>query len=61
MIEDSEAHSLKASMIIFAPFCFSLYFSLYYLLLRPVPLQHYVFPAKAEGLFLVVDEKGKFR
>lgn len=28
---------------------------------RPVPLQHYVFPARAEGLFLVVDEKGKFR
>lgn len=28
---------------------------------RPVPLQHFVFPAGAEGLFLVVDEKGKFR
>lgn len=28
---------------------------------RPVPLQHYLFPAGAEGLFLVVDEKGKFR
>ena len=26
---------------------------------RPVPLQHYLFPAAAEGLFLVVDEKGK--
>jgi ATP-dependent RNA helicase DOB1 len=28
---------------------------------RPVPLQHFVFPVSAEGLFLVVDEKGKFR
>lgn len=28
---------------------------------RPVPLQHYIFPTGAEGLFLVVDEKGKFR
>ena len=28
---------------------------------RPVPLQHFVFPSGAEGLFLVVDEKGKFR
>lgn len=28
---------------------------------RPVPLQHYVFPAGADGLFLVVDEKSKFR
>lgn len=28
---------------------------------RPVPLQHFVFPAQAEGLYLVVDEKGKFR
>lgn len=28
---------------------------------RPTPLQHYVFPAGAEGLYLVVDEKGKFR
>jgi len=28
---------------------------------RPVPLQHYVFPAGTEGLHLVVDEKGKFR
>ena len=26
---------------------------------RPVPLQHYVYPVGAEGLFLVVDEKGK--
>jgi superfamily II RNA helicase len=26
---------------------------------RPVPLQHFVFPLGAEGLFLVVDEKGK--
>ena len=28
---------------------------------RPVPLQHYIFPQGAEGLHLVVDEKGKFR
>ncbi|RYH22910.1 RNA helicase [archaeon] len=28
---------------------------------RPVPLQHYVFPASAEGLYLVVDEKGAFK
>ena len=28
---------------------------------RPVPLQHFVFPSGAEGLYLVVDEKGKFR
>jgi ATP-dependent RNA helicase DOB1 len=26
-----------------------------------VPLQHFIFPSGAEGLFLVVDEKGKFR
>jgi ATP-dependent RNA helicase DOB1 len=26
---------------------------------RPVPLQHYVYPTGAEGLYLVVDEKGK--
>lgn len=28
---------------------------------RPVPLQHYVFPHGGDGLYLVVDEKGKFR
>ena len=28
---------------------------------RPVPLQHFVFPISAEGLYLVVDEKGQFR
>lgn len=28
---------------------------------RPVPLQHYLFPAAAQGLFLVVDEKGNFK
>ena len=28
---------------------------------RPVPLQHYIFPAGGNGLHLVVDEKGKFR
>lgn len=28
---------------------------------RPVPLQHYVFPQGGEGLYLVVDERGKFR
>ncbi|XP_043722234.1 DExH-box ATP-dependent RNA helicase DExH9-like [Telopea speciosissima] len=28
---------------------------------RPTPLQHYIFPAGGHGLYLVVDEKGKFR
>jgi ATP-dependent RNA helicase DOB1 len=28
---------------------------------RPTPLQHYLFPSSAEGLYLVVDEKGQFR
>ncbi|KAI3832184.1 hypothetical protein MKX03_012743 [Papaver bracteatum] len=28
---------------------------------RPTPLQHYVFPSGGEGLYLVVDDKGKFR
>lgn len=28
---------------------------------RPVPLQHYLYPAGADGIFLIVDEKGKFR
>eukprot|EP01094_Clydonella_sp_ATCC50884_P002061 TRINITY_DN11587_c0_g1_i1.p1 TRINITY_DN11587_c0_g1~~TRINITY_DN11587_c0_g1_i1.p1 ORF type:complete len:983 (-),score=409.92 TRINITY_DN11587_c0_g1_i1:194-2761(-) len=28
---------------------------------RPTPLQHYVFPAGGDGLYLVVDEKGRFR
>ena len=28
---------------------------------RPTPLQHYFFPAGAEGIHLVVDEKGFFR
>lgn len=28
---------------------------------RPTPLQHYIFPAGGDGLFLVVDEKAKFR
>ena len=28
---------------------------------RPTPLQHYIFPSGGEGLYLVVDEKGKFR
>ncbi|KAI9714408.1 MAG: ATP-dependent RNA helicase mtr4 [Bogoriella megaspora] len=28
---------------------------------RPVPLQHYLFPAGADGIHLVVDEKGQFR
>lgn len=27
----------------------------------PTPLQHYVFPAGGDGLYLVVDENGKFR
>src|SRR4051812_29278625 len=28
---------------------------------RPTPLQHYFFPAGAEGIHLVVDEKNVFR
>lgn len=28
---------------------------------RPTPLQHYLFPAGAEGIHLVVDEHGTFR
>ncbi|KAI0691443.1 rRNA-processing arch domain-containing protein [Cytidiella melzeri] len=28
---------------------------------RPTPLQHYLFPAGGEGIYLVVDEKGEFR
>ena len=28
---------------------------------RPTPLQHYVFPAGGDGLYMVVDEKGAFR
>lgn len=28
---------------------------------RPTPLQHYFFPAGAEGMHLIVDEKGQFR
>ncbi|ODV88449.1 hypothetical protein CANCADRAFT_58742 [Tortispora caseinolytica NRRL Y-17796] len=28
---------------------------------RPTPLQHYLFPAGSDGIFLVVDEKGTFR
>ena len=27
---------------------------------RPTPLQHYMFPAGGEGVFLIVDEKGKY-
>eukprot|EP00796_Vickermania_ingenoplastis_P005232 gene5232-3746_t len=28
---------------------------------RPVPLQHYLYPAGAEGIFCIVDEESKFR
>jgi len=28
---------------------------------RPTPLQHYIFPGGGDGLYLVVDEKGRFR
>ncbi|KAJ6309261.1 hypothetical protein OIU76_018787 [Salix suchowensis] len=28
---------------------------------RPTPLQHYIFPSGGEGLYMVVDEKAKFR
>ncbi|KAK9129473.1 hypothetical protein Sjap_009960 [Stephania japonica] len=27
---------------------------------RPTPLQHHIFPSRGKGLYLVVDEKGKF-
>ena len=28
---------------------------------RPTPLQHYIFPSGGKGLYLAVDERGKFR
>lgn len=28
---------------------------------RPTPLQHFIFPSAADGLYLVVDDKNKFR
>eukprot|EP01022_Parablepharisma_sp_SALTPOND_P014220 TRINITY_DN1916_c0_g1_i1.p1 TRINITY_DN1916_c0_g1~~TRINITY_DN1916_c0_g1_i1.p1 ORF type:complete len:1081 (+),score=160.85 TRINITY_DN1916_c0_g1_i1:7764-11006(+) len=28
---------------------------------RPVPLQHYIYPKGADGIYLVVDEKGEFK
>jgi ATP-dependent RNA helicase DOB1 len=28
---------------------------------RPTPLQHYLFPAGGEGIYLVVNERGEFR
>ena len=28
---------------------------------RPTPLQHFMYPTGADGLFLVVDERGVFR
>src|SRR6202022_2581758 len=28
---------------------------------RPTPLQHYLFPAGGQGIFLVVDDSGAFR
>lgn len=28
---------------------------------RPTPLQHFVFPAGGDGLFMVVDDRGTFR
>ena len=28
---------------------------------RPTPLQHYLFPAGGEGIYLVLNEKGEFR
>ena len=27
---------------------------------RPVPLQHYIFPAGADGMYMTIDEKGRF-
>jgi ATP-dependent RNA helicase DOB1 len=40
---------------------FSLSLSLLITPSSPVPLQHFIFPSASEGLYLVVDEKGKFR
>ena len=28
---------------------------------RPTPLQHYLFPAGGEGIYLVVNERGEFK
>jgi len=28
---------------------------------RPTPLQHYLFPRGGDGIYLVVDDRGKFR
>lgn len=28
---------------------------------RPVPLQHYIFPSGAKGIYLAIDEKGQFK
>ena len=28
---------------------------------RPTPLQHYIFPAGGDGIYLVIDERGKLR
>lgn len=28
---------------------------------RPTPLQHYIFPSGGEGIYMAVDETGKFR
>lgn len=28
---------------------------------RPTPLQHFLFPAGGEGVYLIVDDKGRFR
>ena len=50
---DSFIHSSRVSKIHHQP-CHVVYTDY-----RPVPLQHYVYPTGAEGLYLVVDEKGK--
>jgi len=28
--------------------------------MRPVPLQHFMMPVGGKGIYMVVDEKGKF-
>lgn len=28
---------------------------------RPTPLQHFIYPTGGEGIFLIVDDKGRFR
>jgi ATP-dependent RNA helicase DOB1 len=40
---------------------FPKFFTAVYTDYRPTPLQHYVFPCGGQGIFLVVDDEGKFK